>query len=164
MASAHVSRALPRTLVRRMASPAGSSMKSQETKLLLVVAACLVNEKGQVLLAERPKSKHMGGRYEFPGGKVEAGERPEVALTRELQEELGITCGTVKPLTFCSHAYEAFHLLMPLYLCRSWEGVPTGREGQQLVWAGADDLEEYDMPPADIPLLPFVKRALKGEF
>jgi len=163
MASAHIGRALPRTLVRRMAAPASSSLQNQDTKLVLVVAACLVNEKGQVLLAERPKSKHMGGRYEFPGGKVEAGERPEAALKRELQEELGITCGTLNPLTFCSHAYEAFHLLMPLYLCRSWEGVPTGQEGQQLVWAGANELEEYEMPPADIPLLPFVKKALEGE-
>lgn len=146
-----------------MATQADRDVRKEGTHVLLVVAVCLINEDGKVLLAERPKSKHMGGRYEFPGGKVEAGERPEAALARELKEELGISCGSLEPLTFCSHAYETFHLLMPLYQCRSWDGKLEGKEGQRLVWADAEELESYEMPPADLPLLPFVKRAMRGD-
>ncbi|MEM6906932.1 MAG: (deoxy)nucleoside triphosphate pyrophosphohydrolase, partial [Pseudomonadota bacterium] len=110
-------------------------------------------------LAQRPEGKSMAGLWEFPGGKVEPGETPEACLIRELEEELGI--GTWKsclaPLTFASHAYEDFHLLMPLYACRKWEGIARGKEGQALSWAAPNRLAEYPMPPADLPLLPILR-------
>jgi 8-oxo-dGTP diphosphatase len=125
------------------------------TKLVFVVACALIDTDNRVLIAQRPEGKQLAGLWEFPGGKLEPGERPEPALIRELHEELGIvvqeTC--LAPLTFASHAYESFHLLMPLYICRRWEGTPTGREGQPLAWVRANKLRDYPMPPADIPLI-----------
>ena len=127
-------------------------------RLLLVVACALVDPDGRVLLAQRPEGKQLAGLWEFPGGKVEPGERPEAALIRELREELGIetreTC--LAPLTFASYPYETFHLLMPLYICRRWEGIAAPREGQALKWVRAQALRDYPMPPADEPLIPFL--------
>lgn len=125
-------------------------------KLTLVVACALIDADNRVLIAQRPEGKPMAGLWEFPGGKLEPGERPEPALIRELAEELGITVqeSCLAPLTFASHAYDAFHLLMPLYICRKWEGVVTAREGQNLAWVRANKLRDYSMPPADIPLIP----------
>ncbi len=127
--------------------------------VLLVSAVALIDADGRVLLAQRPESKSMAGLWEFPGGKVEAGETPEAALIRELHEELGINTwkSCLAPLTFASHAYEKFHLLMPLFACRRWEGVPTPREGQTLAWVRPDRLRDYPMPPADIPLIPILR-------
>ena len=123
--------------------------------LLLVVAAALVDTEGRVLIAQRPPGKQLAGLWEFPGGKLDPGERPEQALARELAEELGIEVATadLAPLTFASHAYEAFHLLMPLYLCRRWRGEPHAREGQTLAWARPSALDAARMPPADAPLI-----------
>ncbi len=125
-------------------------------RLLLVVAVALIDADNRVLIAQRPPGKQLGGLWEFPGGKIEAGERPERALVRELAEELGVTVKEecLAPLTFASHAYEDFHLLMPLYVCRRWEGFAQPREGQALKWVHARDLRQYPMPPADEPLLP----------
>jgi 8-oxo-dGTP diphosphatase len=125
-------------------------------KLLLVVAAALVDADNRVLIAQRPKGKALEGLWEFPGGKIDADERPEDALIRELGEELGIAVKTacLAPLTFASHAYDDFHLLMPLYVCRRWEGFVQPLEGQALKWARAKDLRNYPMPPADAPLIP----------
>ncbi|MEH2511704.1 8-oxo-dGTP diphosphatase [Nitrobacteraceae bacterium AZCC 1564] len=125
-------------------------------KLTLVVACALIDADNRVLIAQRPEGKAMAGLWEFPGGKLEPGERPEPALIRELAEELGITVQEpcLAPLTFASHAYDSFHLLMPLYICRKWEGVVTAREGQNLAWVRANKLRDYPMPPADIPLIP----------
>lgn len=125
-------------------------------KLLLVVAVALVDADNRVLIAQRPKHKQLGGLWEFPGGKLDPGERPEAALIRELHEELGITVkeACLAPLTFASHAYDSFHLLMPLYVCRRWEGLVMPREGQELAWVRANKLRDYPMPPADIPLIP----------
>ena len=125
-------------------------------KLTLVVACALIDADNRVLIAQRPEGKTLAGLWEFPGGKVDAGERPEAALIRELREELGITVEEpcLAPLTFASHTYEDFHLLMPLYVCRKWEGVVTAHEGQQLAWVRANKLRDYPMPPADIPLIP----------
>ncbi len=125
-------------------------------RLLLVVAAALIDADGRVLIAQRPPGKQLAGLWEFPGGKVDPGERPEQSLIRELSEELGITVkeDCLAPLTFASHAYEDFHLLMPLYVCRRWEGFVQPREGQALKWVRARDLRDYPMPPADEPLLP----------
>ena len=124
-------------------------------KLVLVAACALIDVDGRVLLAQRPPGKTMAGLWEFPGGKVESGERPEDSLIRELEEELGIvvkeTC--LAPLTFASHAYPEFHLLMPLFVCRRWEGTVTAREGQRLAWVRPNRLREYPMPPADEPLI-----------
>ena len=127
-----------------------------DLKLTLVVACALVDADNRVLIAQRPEGKTLAGLWEFPGGKVEPGERPEQTLIRELHEELGITVSEdcLAPLTFASHAYETFHLLMPLYICRRWEGTVTAREGQQLAWVRASKLRDYKMPPADIPLIP----------
>lgn len=127
-------------------------------KLTLVVAAALIDTDGRVLIAQRPEGKTLAGLWEFPGGKVEPGERPEETLIRELHEELGIVVKEpcLAPLTFASHAYESFHLLMPLYVCRRWEGFVVGREGQALKWARPKDLAAYPMPPADAPLIPFL--------
>lgn len=128
-------------------------------KVLLVSAVALVDRDGRVLLAQRPEGKSMAGLWEFPGGKVESGETPENALIRELEEELGINtwASCLAPLTFASHSYDDFHLLMPLFACRKWEGVPHPREGQTLAWARASELRNYPMPPADEPLLPILR-------
>ncbi|MBI5131140.1 MAG: 8-oxo-dGTP diphosphatase MutT [Rhodopseudomonas palustris] len=127
-----------------------------DIKLLLVVAVALIDADNRVLIAQRPKHKQLGGLWEFPGGKLDPGERPEAALIRELDEELGITVkeACLAPLTFASHAYEDFHLLMPLYVCRRWEGQVMPREGQELAWVRANKLRDYPMPPADLPLIP----------
>ena len=124
-------------------------------KLVLVAACALIDVDGRVLLAQRPAGKPMAGLWEFPGGKVEQGERPEDSLIRELKEELGIVVweACLAPLTFASHAYPEFHLLMPLYVCRRWDGTVTPREGQRLAWVRPNRLREYPMPPADEPLI-----------
>jgi 8-oxo-dGTP diphosphatase len=125
-------------------------------RLVLVVACALVDADGRVLITQRPEGKPMAGLWEFPGGKIEAGETPEATLIRELGEELGIdtAASCLAPLTFASHAYDDFHLLMPLYVCRRWKGIVTGREGQALKWVRAAALRDYPMPPADLPLIP----------
>ena len=125
-------------------------------KLVTVAACALVDADGRVLLAQRPVGKAMAGLWEFPGGKVEPGERPEQTLIRELHEEIGITVKSdcLAPLTFASHAYDDFHLLMPLYICRRWDGLVTAREHKQLAWVRANRLRDYPMPAADIPLIP----------
>lgn len=130
-------------------------------KLVLVAAIALVHD-ARVLLAERPAGKSMAGLWEFPGGKVEAGETPETCLARECLEELGISVREqdLAPLTFASHTYETFHLLMPLYACHTWQGDLVGKEGQRLAWASAAELETYPMPPADNPLLPAIRTLL----
>jgi 8-oxo-dGTP diphosphatase len=124
-------------------------------KLVLVAACALIDADGRVLIAERPAGRSMAGLWEFPGGKVEAGERPEESLIRELNEELGIQVNEacLAPLTFASHAYPDFHLLMPLYVCRRWEGIVTAQEGQRLAWVRPNRLRDYPMPPADEPLV-----------
>ena len=133
-------------------------------KLTLVVAAALVDRDSRILIAQRPAGKALAGLWEFPGGKVEPGERPEETLIRELREELGIEVREpcLAPLTFASHAYESFHLLMPLYVCRRWEGFVQAREGQVLKWVHARDLRKHPMPPADEPLIPFLVDLLPG--
>jgi 8-oxo-dGTP diphosphatase len=130
--------------------------------VVLVVAVALVDADGRVLLAERPAGKSMAGLWEFPGGKVRAGEAPEAALIRELKEELGIdvTASCLAPFTFASHGYADFHLLMPLYVCRRWQGMVTPREGQRLTWVHPPRLEEYAMPPADKPLVAMLRDLL----
>jgi 8-oxo-dGTP diphosphatase len=124
-------------------------------KIVLVAACALVDADGRVLIAQRPEGKAMTGLWEFPGGKIEDGERPEQTLIRELKEELGITVSEdcLAPLTFASHRYPDFHLLMPLYVCRRWEGTVTGREAQRLAWVKPNRLRDYKMPPADEPLV-----------
>jgi 8-oxo-dGTP diphosphatase len=124
-------------------------------KLVLVAACALIDIDGRVLLAQRPAGKPMAGLWEFPGGKIEAGERPEETLIRELKEELGIAVKEpcLAPLTFASHAYPDFHLVMPLFVCRRWEGTVTALEGQRLAWVRPNRLREYKMPPADEPLI-----------
>ena len=128
-------------------------------KVVLVSAVALIDADGRVLLAQRPEGKSMAGLWEFPGGKVEQGETPEAALIRELHEELGINTWSscLAPLTFASHSYDDFHLLMPLFACRKWEGIVSPREGQALKWVRAGDLKSYPMPPADIPLIPILR-------
>ena len=128
-------------------------------KLVLVAAVALIDPDGRVLLAQRPEGKSMAGLWEFPGGKVEPHETPEAALIRELHEELGIETWSscLAPLTFASHAYETFHLLMPLFACRRWQGTVTPREGQTLKWVRPAALRDYPMPPADIPLIPILR-------
>jgi len=130
--------------------------------LILVVACALVDTDKRVLIAQRPQDKAMAGLWEFPGGKVEPGERPETTLIRELHEEIGITVteACLAPLTFASHAYASFHLLMPLYICRRWEGLVVAREGQNLAWVRANKLRDYPMPAADIPLIPHLQDLL----
>ena len=124
-------------------------------RLVLVAACALIDPDGRVLIAQRPPGKSMAGLWEFPGGKVEPGERPEQSLIRELREELGIAVKEecLAPLTFASHLYPDFHLLMPLYVCRRWEGFVEAREGQQLKWVRPPELRNYPMPPADEPLI-----------
>lgn len=128
-------------------------------KVVLVSAVALIDPDGRVLLAQRPPGKSMAGLWEFPGGKVEPDETPEAALIRELQEELGINTwkSCLAPLTFASHAYETFHLLMPLFACRRWEGIASPREGQTLAWVKPERLRDYPMPPADLPLIPILR-------
>ena len=128
-------------------------------KIVLVSAVALIDADGRVLLAQRPEGKSMAGLWEFPGGKVEAGETPEAALIRELKEELGIDTwqSCLAPLTFTSHAYPDFHLLMPLFACRKWQGTATPREGQTLAWVRPAALRDYPMPPADLPLIPILR-------
>jgi len=125
-------------------------------RLLLVVAVALVDSDQRVLIAQRPEGKQLAGLWEFPGGKLEPGERPEDGLIRELAEELGIAVKSacLAPLTFASHAYDDFHLLMPLFICRRWDGFVRSREGQALKWVRAKALRDYPMPPADEPLIP----------
>jgi 8-oxo-dGTP diphosphatase len=129
---------------------------------VLVVAAALVDPSVRMLLARRPAGKAMAGLWEFPGGKIEAGESPEAALARELHEELSIDVATadLEPLTFASHAYETFHLLMPVFTCRRWSGTVRPREGQEIAWAAAAELARFAMPPADAPLVPVVRTYL----
>ena len=131
-------------------------------KVVLVSAVSLVDRDGRVLLAQRPEGKSMAGLWEFPGGKVEAGETPEHALIRELQEELGIDtwASCLSPLTFASHSYDDFHLLMPLFICRKWEGIPAPKEGQSLKWVRPKDMRDYPMPAADVPLIPILRDLL----
>jgi 8-oxo-dGTP diphosphatase len=128
-------------------------------KLTLVVACALIDADNRVLIAQRPEGKALAGLWEFPGGKLNDGERPEDALIRELHEELGITVreACLAPLTFASHAYETFHLLMPLYICRNWNGMVRPLEGQTLAWVRRDKLRDYPMPAADVPLVPILQ-------
>jgi 8-oxo-dGTP diphosphatase len=130
-------------------------LESGSLPLLLVVACALVDTDGRVLLSQRPEGKALAGLWEFPGGKVDPGETPEHALVRELEEELGIETkiACLAPLTFASHTYETFHLLMPLYVCRRFWGTPMPREGQKLKWVRPRDMRNYPMPPADEPLI-----------
>jgi 8-oxo-dGTP diphosphatase len=131
-------------------------------RIVLVVAVALVDVDGRVLIAKRPEGKAMAGLWEFPGGKVQEGETPEAALVRELQEELGIDTrqSCLAPIAFASHAYDDFHLLMPLFACRVWQGEPTAREGQGLAWVRPTRLRDYPMPPADEPLIALLRDLL----
>jgi 8-oxo-dGTP diphosphatase len=133
-----------------------------ERNLVLVAAVALVDADGRVLLARRPAGKSMAGLWEFPGGKVDPGETPESALIRELAEELGIdvAASCLAPLTFASYSYPDFHLLMPLYVCRKWTGIPAAREGQVLAWVRPARLADYPMPPADAPLIAMLRDLL----
>ncbi len=128
-------------------------------KTVLVSAVALIDPEGRVLLAQRPEGKKLAGLWEFPGGKVEPGETPEIALIRELKEELGIDTwqSCLAPLTFASHSYDDFHLLMPLFACRRWQGIVQPQEGQQLAWVRPQQLRDYPMPPADIPLVAILR-------
>lgn len=130
--------------------------------LVLVVAVALVDPDGRVLIAQRPEGKNMAGLWEFPGGKVETGESPETALIRELNEELGITVkeACLAPFTFASHTYDAFHLLMPLYICRRWDGTPSAKHHAALKWVRPRDMSGYPMPAADLPLIPMLRDLL----
>lgn len=127
--------------------------------VVLVAAVALVDVDGRVLLAQRPEGKSMAGLWEFPGGKIEAGETPEAALIREMKEELGIDIQSacLAPFTFASHAYETFHLLMPLYLCRRWQGTPRSLEGQALKWVRPREMGDYPVPPADVSLIAMLR-------
>jgi len=134
-------------------------MSAGAKPILLVVAVALVDVDGRVLITRRPAGKHMEGLWEFPGGKIHGGETPEAALIREMREELAIDTSEscLAPLTFASHAYEDFHLLMPLYVCRKWKGTVTPLEGQELKWVRANALRDYPMPPADAPLVAILR-------
>ena len=133
-----------------------------EKPILLVAAAALIDTDGRVLICKRPQGKQLAGLWEFPGGKVEPGETPEQCLIRELDEELGIkaTHACLAPFVFASHAYDSFHLLMPLYLCRRWSGVVTAREHAGLAWVKPNKLSDYPMPPADEPLVAWLRDLL----
>ncbi|MGI9353096.1 MAG: 8-oxo-dGTP diphosphatase MutT [Rhizobiaceae bacterium] len=132
------------------------SANKKNPPVVLVSACALLDPDNRILLAQRPNGKSMAGLWEFPGGKIEADETPEEALIRELQEELGVTTweSCLAPVSFASHSYEKFHLLMPLFVCRKWEGYPAPRENQQLKWVKVHELRQYPMPPADEPLIP----------
>ncbi len=140
----------------------GSAPPLGERPLVLVAAVALVDVDGRVLIARRPEGKAMAGLWEFPGGKVDQGETPEQALVRELHEELGIetAASCLAPIAFASHGYETFHLLMPLFACRKWSGIPRPREGQALKWVQPRDLTRYPMPPADLPLVGLLRDLL----
>src|SRR6056297_4185493 len=142
-----------------MATSRSTRITGPDMKIVLVSAVALIDPDGRILLAQRPEGKSVAGLWEFPGGKVEPNETPEQALIRELQEELGIDTWErwLAPLTFASHSYETFHLLMPLFACRKWKGTPRSNEGQTLKWVYARDLRDYPMPPADIPLIPILR-------
>ncbi len=129
------------------------------TNIVLVVACALVDVDGRVLICKRPQGKSLAGLWEFPGGKVEAGETPESALIREMDEELGITItqSCLAPFVFASHTYETFHLMMPLYLCRRWSGVVVAKEHEALAWVKPNALSDYEMPPADAPLVAYLR-------
>lgn len=135
------------------------SAPSSPLPTLLVVAVALIDVDGRVLIAQRPEGKQLAGLWEFPGGKVEPGERPEAALIRELREELGVEVSEscLAPFVFASHAYDSFHLLMPLYLCRRWSGTVIAREHQALAWVKPNRLSDYPMPPADAPLVAWLR-------
>ena len=135
-----------------------SDVKIAAKRLLLVAACALVDADGRVLLAQRPEGKQLAGLWEFPGGKVEPGETPEQCIIRELQEEIGIETEIpcLAPLTFASHSYDDFHLLMPLFVCRRFRGIAQPREGQALIWVWPKQMRDYPMPPADAPLIPFL--------
>lgn len=137
-------------------------MASENRKILLVAACALVDTDGRILLSQRPEGKALAGLWEFPGGKVEQGETPEECLVRELEEELGIKTkiACLAPLTFASHTYDTFHLLMPLYICRRYEGIARGQEGQAVRWVRPQNLRDFPMPPADEPLIPFLQDLL----
>jgi 8-oxo-dGTP diphosphatase len=141
-------------------------LNNSSLPLILVAACVLIDADGRVLIAQRPEGKSMAGLWEFPGGKIEAGERPEETVIREMGEELGVTIkeACLAPFIFASHSYAAFHLLMPLFLCRRWEGIPQPREGQNIAWVRPKDLalqrERYPMPPADLPLIPMLRDLL----
>ncbi len=141
---------------------AGARAVSAPQRMVLVVAVALIDVDGRVLLARRPPGKTMAGLWEFPGGKVQPGETPENALIRELNEELGIDtwASCLAPLAFASHSYPDFHLLMPLYACRTWKGRPQPREGQELAWVAKQNFDHFQMPPADVPLLPMLREWL----
>ncbi len=143
----------------RVEGPSFRNRHADRVKTVLVASAALVDGDGRVLIAQRPIGKPMSGLWEFPGGKSEAGETPEDTLIRELREELGldVTASCLAPFTFASHRYAAFHLLMPLFLCRVWSGQPTGREGQALKWVAPTRLGDWPMPPADLPLVAMLR-------
>lgn len=132
------------------------------SNIMIVVACALIDADNRVLLAQRPEGKSMAGLWEFPGGKIETGEIPEESLIRELKEELGIVtqADCLAPLTFASHSYEEFHLMMPLFICRKFEGIPVPKEGQRLKWVRASQLRDYPMPAADEPLIPALQDLL----
>jgi 8-oxo-dGTP diphosphatase len=129
------------------------------TKIVLVVACALIDTDGRVLICKRPQGKSLAGLWEFPGGKVEAGETPEAALIRELNEELGIQISQncLAPFVFASHSYDSFHLMMPLYLCRRWDGLVRAQEHEAIAWVKPKELTQYDMPPADVPLVAYLR-------
>ncbi|WP_156459835.1 MULTISPECIES: 8-oxo-dGTP diphosphatase MutT [unclassified Mesorhizobium] len=135
-----------------------SNLSSSGRRLLLVTACALIDADGRVLIAQRPEGKQLAGLWEFPGGKVEPGETPEECLIRELREEIGVEtqAACLAPLTFASHSYDDFHLLMPLYVCRRYSGIPRPLEAQALKWVRPKQLRDYPMPPADAPLIPFL--------
>ena len=133
-----------------------------QDRTIMVSAVALIDRDGRVLLAKRPEGKTMAGMWEFPGGKIEVGETPEAALIRELEEELGINTAEscLAPISFASHRYDDFHLIMLVFVCRKWEGTPQPREGGELVWVRAARLRDYEMPPADLPLIPVLQDLL----
>ncbi len=142
-------------------NPEGAK-KPRSVAITLVSAAALIDPDNRILICKRPEGKSLAGLWEFPGGKVETGESPEAALVRELREELAIeVCETcLSPFTFASHSYQNFHLLMPLFLCRKWEGEPTPSEHPEIAWVKANRLSRYPMPPADIPMIPLLRDLL----